>query len=95
MCDPLLDRQKKFQNFTCQCVACENKYPLFEELPTPNIPSLETVDAISNESLMAYAAYLNKYAKYYPCKQLVFAEGEYQYHLEAVYKEKSMEMRFT
>lgn len=97
MSDRPLDRQKQMRNFTCKCVACEDekKYCLFRELPKPKIPNLQTFDEASNESLMVYADYLNEYAKYYPCQQLMFAESEFQFHLEALYKEKSMEMRFT
>lgn len=97
MSDLPAHRQKQMRNFTCKCVACEDekKYRLFKDLPKPKIPNLKTFEEASNESLVVYADYLNKFAKYFPCQQLVFAEGEFQYHLEAIYKEKSMEMRYV
>lgn len=89
-----------FRNFTWKCIACEKNYALLDELPLVHIPNLDTVDTvsdddISNKSPKKYADYLHKYSKYFPCNQLAFAEGEYQYQLEAIYKEKPMEMRLV
>lgn len=59
------------------------------------IPDLQVLHPISMTSLKLCSDYLNKYHRYFPCKQLLFAEDEFGSQLERIYDtEEPMERRF-
>lgn len=82
-----MERQELLLHFTCQCVACENNYPLFEDLTHGSIPELKLDEKVGESSKQIYVDYINKYASYYPCREVVRAEGLFRFHINSVYVE--------
>lgn len=82
-------------HFHCQCRACECNYPLETDVREKNIPDLRVLKPTSRVSLDTCAAYLNKFAKWSPCKQLLFADQEYVIRLQNFYNEMSMGHRLS
>lgn len=90
----LIERQQLLKHFHCQCKACECNYPMESDVRAKNIPNLRIMKPLSKHSLTSCAAYLNKYARWYPCKQLFFAEDELRCQLEMLCNEESMGKRY-
>lgn len=85
----MIERQERLQ-FECQCVACENRYPLYDELTKGTIPRFTRPEHVVSDS---YVDYINRYAFYYPCQELVQAETDFRFYLDSSYAGASMEMR--
>ncbi len=92
--ETIIERQEKLKYFSCQCKACQCNYPLESDVRAKNIPHLRLVKPISKDTLASCAVYLEKYSKFYPCKELLFVETEFRVQLELLYNAQSMENRY-
>ncbi|XP_037043015.1 SET and MYND domain-containing protein 4-like [Bradysia coprophila] len=90
------ERQEILTTFRCQCMACQYDYRLESEIGEGrHVPNMPVCDTVSFESMRICAAYLNKYSRYYPCKQLLRAESQFRGQLVTIYQtEVPMEERF-
>lgn len=101
MDDPLIKRQTELRllrYFKCECLASAHKYPVLSQLPVGTIPKLAIDRSMLLPSRMKkyYANYINEYAKYYPCQEVVQAENLLRVYLEALYKrEMPMDQRYN